>query len=187
MKFPVFFATLLTVGTLFGGTLNVVHLGPRKVLQFEVSVGDAEQSFALAHEGESGPFALPNRAATLSVSIHGVGSIALPVSEASRLAVLVPVEEGYRLELVEVEPVHDHWSFRIINLASAPVDLMAAGKPVKLAAQGRVKVPVSGRRQIRLEMGEKMDLSYEGSEARAVLALVYRSGDQWKGLMLPER
>lgn len=172
---------------LFAGGINVVHYGPTDVLKFTVSAGEAAMDFTLAHGKKTGPFILPDKAATIKSSVEGIPSLDLPASETARIAILISAEEAYEWRLIETKPSEEKWAFRIINLSTVPANVLVGKKLLEVPAGKESAVPVKKKSDIRLKIPPTVNLSYKGNEPRGVVALVFRSEEQWKAVLLVDR
>lgn len=184
------FTTLLAAAAcakLSAGSINVVHVGPPDPLKFQVSANGATQEFTLAHGATTGSFVLPNAPSTIKGYIESVPSLKIPAADEPRIAVLTPSEDGFKWHLVQAKPEPDKWAFRIINLSSLPVGILGGNEPLEIPAQGEKAIEVTGKSKIRVNIPDSIDVAYDGSEPCAVVAFVYREGEKWKAVFVPER
>lgn len=172
---------------LTAGSINVIHLGPRDVLKFEVRAGEAAQDFTLSHGADSGPFFLPEKPVTLKGFVEEVPSLEIPVSEKPRIAILAPGEKGYSWHLLEAKPVPEKWAFRVVNLSPEEVEAQSGETTLKIPAGGETTVDVSKKPQISLRITDAVEVSYGGNEPCGVVAFIYRKDGQWHAICLPDR
>lgn len=173
---------------LLAGSINVVHLGPPDVLKFKVSAGDASQDFTLAHGANTGAFILPDeKPSRLEGFGEKIPSLEIPASEKPRIAVLAPSEEGFKWHLLEAKPEPEKWAFRMVNLSEFPANVVFRKDLVEIPAGGETAVDVTGKSQISVRIPNTVNLTYEGKEPCAVVALIYRSDGEWKATLIPDR
>jgi len=172
---------------LLAGSINVVHVGPADVLKFEVSAGEASLDFTLAHGANTGSFVLPDKPATIKGFTEDVPTLDLPASENPRVAVLAPSEKGFKWHVIEGKPTDEKWAFRIINLSTEPASVMSGKEPLEIPAGGETAVAVTGKSQIHIKITDAVDLSYKGNEPSGVIAFVYRKGEDWEAVFIPDR
>lgn len=179
---------LLVSHGLPAGGINVVHLGPRSVLKFEVSADGAKQDFTLAHGDDTGSFQLPDKDSVIKGFLEGIPSLEIPASEQPRIAVLAYSESDFKWHLHTAKPSPDKWAFRIINLAPIPAPVESAGEKIEIPAGGELPVSITRKSEIRVKMPELIEASYEGSEPSAVVAFLFRDEDgNWQARFLPDR
>lgn len=170
------------------GVINVVHLGPPDVIRFEVSCAGTSQAFDLAHGGSSGGFVLPeNKAATLSLPNRKSKPLELPATGAPQIAVLISVDGGDVWKLIPGKPTVDKWSLRAINLGTKPVVIERKAEPLEIAPGTTVEIPAKDRRDMAVLLKGAEQQAYDGEEPCAVIALIYRKGDAWQVLFVPDR
>ncbi len=189
MKKPLIIALLgfVSVTTLSAGAINVVHAGPKDVMKFEVTAGDATMDFTLAHGSDSGSFVLPDKKATIKGFLKGIPELEVPPSKNPRFAILAPSGTGYAWHLLDGKPSEDEWTFRIVNLSTDPANVNSANGLIEIPAGGEKALEVSAKAQISFKMPDTVDFSYDGSEPCGVVAFVYRDDDEWKAFFLPDR
>lgn len=170
------------------GVINVVHLGSPDVIRFEVSSAGTSQAFDLAHGGSSGGFVLPdNKPATLSLPNRKSKPLELPANGAPQIAVLISVDGGDIWKLIPGKPTVDKWSLRAINLGTEPVVIERETEPLEIAAGTTVEIPTKGKRDMAVRLKGAEQRAYDGEEPCAVIALIYRKGDAWQVLFVPDR
>lgn len=172
---------------LIAGSINVVHLGPTDVMKFEIRAGDATQDFTLPHGSDSGPFVLPDKPAAIKSFGEDIPSLEIPVSKNPRIALLIPGEEGFEWRLQEAKPSQEKWAFRIVNLAAEPAEAKSSDALLHVPGKGEISLDVSKKSQLNLQIADSVDLAYEGTEPRAVVAFIYREDGRWKAILLPDR
>jgi len=179
--------TALVSTNLIAGGINVVHLGPRNVLKFEVRAGDAAQDFTLSHGADSGPFMLPDKTASIKGFTDGVPTLDIPISENPRIAILAPDSDGFKWHLRDAKPSLEKWAFRAVNLSSEPVEIISGDATLKIPAGGETAIGVTEKSQLRIRILDAVDVAYEGNEPRGVVVFIYREKDQWHAICLPDR
>lgn len=179
--------SLLVAASALAGTINVVHIGSQNPLKFQVSADGASQDFTLAYGSNTGPFFLPDAPSTIKGYVESISPLEIPAAEEPRIAVLAPTEDGTKWRLFQSKPTPDKWAFRIINLSSTPVSVLEGNDLLEIPAEGEKIFETKGKSTIRVNIPDSIDVKYDGSEACAVIAFVYRSGDEWKAVFIPER
>ena len=189
MKFLIF--TLLFVAVvrpcLTAGTINVVHLGPTDVMKFEITAGDATQDFTLSHGADTGPFMLPEKPVTIKCFGDEIPRLEVPLSKDPRVALLIPGKKGFEWSLQTMKPSPEKWAFRIVNLSDGPAEVKSTEATFKIPGGGETSVEVSEKAHLNLQMGDAVNLTYEGIEPRGVVAFIYRDDKQWRAILLPDR
>ncbi len=180
-------AFLTTSAGLFAGGINIVHLGPRDPLKFQVSADGATQDITLAHGADTGSFILPDKPSSVEAFLDEDSSIDIPASEDPRIAVLAPDGKGFKWHLLPAKPTPDVWAFRIINLSSVPAEVTSGKEVLEIPAGGETAVEVTGKPQINVSIPDTFSLKYGGSEPCSVAALLYREDEEWKAILLPDR
>ena len=172
---------------LSAGPINIVHVGPRDVLKFEIDAAGDKLDFTLAHGANSGSFILPDKPSTLKGFIEEIPALEIPASAEPRIAVLAASGDAFNWRVFPAKPTPDKWSFRIINLSSEPATIGAGDEAVEIAAGAESERKVTGRSRIRVDIPDVLEAKYEGSEPCAVVAFLYRDGDEWKAVFMPDR
>lgn len=172
---------------LSAGGINVMQAGPHGVVKIEVTAGEAKMDFTLAHGSDSGPFVLPDEKATIKAYLDGVEDLEVPPSKEPRFAILLPSKEGFTWHLLEAKPSEDKWAFRIVNLASDTANVICSKELVEIPVGKEKTLEVARKAQINLKIPTTVNLTYEGDEPSGVVAFVYRSEDEWKAFLLPDR
>lgn len=180
------FASCVLTTALFGGGINVVQVGPKGVVKFEVTAGDASMDFTLAQGANSGSFILPDEDATIKGFQDGVPELEVPASKDPRIALLLPSEEGFTWKLIEAKPSEDKWAFRILNFSSEIANVVSNRELIEIPAGKEKVVEVSSSAQINLKIPSTIDLLHEGSEPMGVVAFIYREDDEWRALFLSD-
>lgn len=169
------------------GVVNIVHVGSKDVVKFQVTAGDASMDFTLAHGASTGSFDLPSEDATIKAFHDEIPELKVPASEAPRIAILFPTDEGFEWKLLEAKPTEDKWAFRIMNFSGDTANVISNRKLVEIPARQEKSLDVSGSGQINLKIPNTVDLSYPGSDPTGVVAFIYREDEEWRGILIPDR
>lgn len=183
-------AAMLTAfaSTVVAGVFNVIHLGPQDVIRFEIRSGDASQAFDLAFGDSTGRFILPDKeSAVLSLPHREAKDLTIPATSAPNIAVLTRHGDKDVWKVIPGKPTQDKWSLRAVNLSPEPAVIERAGKPMEIAAGATVEIPAAGKGDIAISFDNGETASYDGKEPSAVVALLYRKGDAWRVLFVPDR
>jgi hypothetical protein len=178
---------MIFAASALAGSLNVVHVGPKDVLKFKVSAGDAAQDFTLAHGANTGAFILPDKPSRIEGFNEAVPALEIPASEEARIAVLTPAEDGFKWHLFPAKPTEGKWALRIINLSEFPANVLSGKELMEIPVAGESAVDVTAKSQIRVSIPNTVNLTYGGNEPCAVVAFVYRTDNEWKAILIPDR
>lgn len=181
------FLLLATAMPALAGGLNIVNLAQGGDLVVKVEFDKTSQNLTVKPKDFSGAFGLPETKVKLTALMDNAEEIEIPATADSHLAILAKTAEGYSWRLVPSKPSEGKWSLRIINLSDMPLPVVLANNETrKLEPASDTSMPAKHQGQIRVKIPDSKSFTYDGDEACAVVALVYRELEEWKVLFVPE-
>ncbi len=164
----------------FAGPINILNLGPEDPIELHLNTGGKETSFNLSNGRTSGFFLLSEESNKIKVGNEEIPDLEVPPTTERSIAILYPTPGGYKWKIVTNHLNDEKWSFRIVNLAGKNVSISRNGELRELASASLTEIQVEGIKQIRIDVPDMIEATYEGRDPHPVTAVLYSEGEELK-------
>lgn len=160
-------------------SLNVVHLGPDKEVEFEAKAGKLHQKFTLPRLGSTGGFLIDaDQSATVEALGDAPVSVKLPALDQPRIAVLHPEDKSFAWRICQSRPTEGKFTLRLINLTKEATTVTIRNEVLSIPAAGELQAPSPQR---TLETADQQKATAPKSdEPGAVIAFLYKQNGKWQ-------
>lgn len=160
-------------------SLNVVHLGPPRDIEFEVTAGKIHQKFTLPRLAATGRFLVP---ADQSATVETLGelkiSLKLPPSKQARIAVIHPADDSYGWRICESKATAGKFTMRLVNLAREATTVTIRKQVLTVPAGADLPLSPPARTLTTAD-GEKATAP-KNDEPGAVIAFLLKQDGKWQ-------